>query len=217
LSNLGADRSPITFASPNLAELKHIYQAANSDELALTSHPSWWSVIDDFSLGPEFRSDLERLARQNVSDEGSSKGTLSFLVDDGIAQMVINLLPFVQNLIVKCGERGVLVGIRISGQDIQASPWSRTTGRPIHRFVVARGKSSKEMVVLQHFAPPIVENLVSVTGAGDTFVGILLANLIQDPETFLHPERLKKALVAAQHGAALTLQSASAVSPLLSH
>jgi len=202
-------------ASPNLLELAHLYQTLRSDPLDLLAHVGWWDVINNFSLGSEFHMDLKHLAKQNVCDRDMSRGTLSFLLDGGIAQMVVSLLPFFQHLIVKCGNRGVFVGLRISGQEIKASGWSQKSSDVSRRYVIARGRSSQEMLVLQHFPAPVIENIVNVTGAGDTLVGVLAASLVHEPATLLHPGTLHDAINLAQSGAALTLQSIHAVSPLL--
>lgn len=218
LDKMGLSRSPIAFASPNLLELAQMYQASRSDPSDLTAHQSWWSVIDKFSLDSAFRMDLEQLARRNVSDDDSLKGTLSFLVDKGIAQMAVNLLPFFQNLVIKCGAQGVIVASRISGPDVRTSGWVQERSNPRGRYVVAHGKSSAEMIVLQHvqalaFAK---DKLISVTGAGDSLVGSVLASLVQRPQGFHDPNTLKDIINAGQRAAILTLQSKNAVSPLLS-
>jgi pseudouridine-5'-phosphate glycosidase/pseudouridine kinase len=123
LDSISPYRAPIAFASPNLLELVQMYQAARSDDLDLTAHPSWWSTIEGFSLGSGFRMNLEQLARRNVLDHDSSAGTLSFLVDEGVAQMAVNLLPFFQHVIIKCGRRGVIVAMRIPGPAAERSGW----------------------------------------------------------------------------------------------
>jgi len=61
-----------------------------------------------------------------------------------------------------------------------------------------------------------VQSLENVTGAGDSFVGALLATLAEKPLAFYHPQILEKAISIAQKAAVATLQSLSAVSPLLS-
>lgn len=211
-------RSPVTYATPNLLELKHMYQACRSDPLDLTSHSVWWQVIDDFGLSSQFRMELEQLARRNVSDEDASKGKLSFLLDDGIAQMAVNLLPFFQNLVIKCGARGLLAVMRISGDQARDSQWAHELTNPHKRCVVAHGKSSKEIVVLQHFVPAQIpeDSIVNVTGAGDSLVGSILASLLQQPGLFANPSNLSEAMNVAQQAAVLTLQSQYAVSPELS-
>ncbi|KAG6912004.1 hypothetical protein DXG01_000252 [Tephrocybe rancida] len=206
------NQAPITFITPNTLELLHIFSRTESD--GLTSHPTWWQTIDDLSLGAAFRQDLERLARLDASDEDPSGETLSFLVDQGIAQTAVKLLPFFQHLIIKCGEKGVLVVMRISNP--ATSAWVGMKSEISQRRIVAHGRSEESVVILQHFPPLPVEKVVNVTGAGDTFVGALLAHLIQDPQTFLIPDALENAISISQRAAVMTLQSSLAVSPFLS-
>ncbi|KAG5647938.1 hypothetical protein DXG03_006972 [Asterophora parasitica] len=211
--DIRSGQAPIAFSSPNTYELAQLFSSAESFDL--TSHPAWWSVIDSLALGSAFRADLEQLARKNVSDLDPSKGTLSFLVQQGVAQMAVKLLPFFQHLVIKCGEQGVVVAMRISEPEALGSPWAVKDSQPSQRFIVARG-NSKEVVILQHFPPHTIGDVVNVTGAGDSFVGALLANLLQYPDAFHHPTKLNDAMCAAQNAAILSLQSHRAVSPLLS-
>lgn len=214
----GSTRSPIAYATPNLLELAEMYRAAHAEPLNLTLHDVWWRVIDDFAISQQFRMELERLARLNASNEDSSKGTLSFLIDDGIAQMAVNLLPFFQTLIIKCGERGLLVVMRVSGQHASTSEWAKEHSNLHERRVVAHGKSSTEMVVVQH-VPGLslpTDSILNVTGAGDTLVGSILASLLLKPNRFSNPRSLSDTLYVGQNAAILTLQSQYAVSPVLS-
>lgn len=215
LDTFNKTRAPIAFASPNLLELAQLEQASAEEPLELTSHPSWWSVIDSLSLGSDFRRDLERLASKSASDNDTSTGTLAFLLDQGVAQTMVKLLPFFQHLVVKCGAQGCLVGMRISERDAQPSPWAHKRSNPSQRYVIARGNAG-ELLVLQHFPALYIDKVVNVTGAGDSFVGVLLANLVRNPRTFQDPKTLSDAISAAQRAAILSLQSHSAVSPLLS-
>jgi pseudouridylate synthase / pseudouridine kinase len=214
----GPTRSPVAYATPNLLELAHMYNASRAEPLNLTSHDVWWRVIDNFAISHKFRMELEQLAKRNVSDEDPSKGTLSFLVDDGIAQMAINLLPFFQNLLIKCGERGLIVAMRVSGRDAMISQWAREQSNIFKRRIVSHGTSSREIVVLLHIPglPLMKESILNVTGAGDTLVGSMLASLLlQEMSTFSHPSSLDDAMHAGQRAAVLTLQSSLTVSPLL--
>jgi pseudouridine-5'-phosphate glycosidase/pseudouridine kinase len=214
----GPTRSPIAYATPNLRELAQIYKACREEPLDLTSYDVWWRVIDDFAISHQFRIELERLAKQNVSDEDISKGTLSFIIDDGIAQMAVNLLPFFQNLVIKCGERGLIVAMRVSRQDIARSTWAREHSNLFRRRIVAHGKSSREIVILLHIPALSLrkENIFNVTGAGDSLVGSIVASLLlQGADAFLHPSSLDDVMHAGQQAAVLTLQSNHAVSPLL--
>ncbi|KAH9044719.1 indigoidine synthase A-like protein [Lactarius pseudohatsudake] len=211
-SALGSDfdgGSPIKFASPNLLELAELYKCARTEPWELMSHDYWWKTVDKFSIGTEFRSSLDRLARENAG-----KGTLSFLVDQGIAQMAVNLLPFFQHLVIKCGDLGVLLAMRFPTDRPTAWAGERTDIQ--RRQIVAHGKS--ELVVIKHYPAHEIDpqSLVSVTGAGDSLVGAILATLTQNSSTFDSPELVDQVIALAQSAAVQTLQSPLAVSPSLS-
>ena len=57
---------------------------------------------------------------------------------------------------------------------------------------------------------------MNATGAGDTLVGALLAEIVQDPAVFEDVERMDGAVDKAQAAAVKTLKSSLAVSPALS-
>ncbi|RPD55816.1 indigoidine synthase A-like protein [Lentinus tigrinus ALCF2SS1-6] len=219
LNTASIPRAPVTFATPNVLELAHMYQEACASPLELTAHKYWWKVVDDMGLGSDFRMELERLSRRSaVGDEPAPTGNLSFLVDNGIAQMAINLLPFFQHLIIKCGERGLIAAFRVSGEEAHNSAWATQSSNIFARQIVARHKSGSSVVVLKHFPPIQVpeEKIVNVTGAGDSLVGSMLATLSQTPDAFDNPESLDQLVEQAQLAAVYTLQSEHAVSPRLS-
>ena len=158
--------------------------------------------------------ELDHLARLPASPHSKTMGTLSFLTDDGIAQMAINLLPFFRHLVIKCGERGVIVAMRVSRQTKWASERSNVHGR----YIVSSGSGNGDVVVLQHFPANHLssESVINVTGAGDTLVASILASLVQNTSGFEDPELLRKIMEDAQAAAVLTLESEFAVSPSLS-
>lgn len=212
-SILGSDfhGSPVKFASPNLLELAELYRSARMNPWELTCNAYWWRTIDNFALGSEFRLSLEQLARQ---DSGSKGRTLSFLVDQGVAQMAINLLPFFQYLVIKCGDLGVLLAMRFPADSPTA--WAGERSDAACRQIVAHGKG--ESIVLKHYPAHTIDpqSVVSVTGAGDSLVGAILAALAQDLSAFNNPESLDGVITLGQSAAIETLQSLSAVSTLLS-
>jgi len=158
--------------------------------------------------------ELDILAKLPASSHSKTAGTLSFLTEEGIAQMAINLLPFFQHLVIKCGERGVMVVMRVSRHTKWASERSNVRGR----YIVSSGSGHGDIVVLQHFPANFLpqESIVNVTGAGDTLVASVLASLVQNPRGFEAPESLRKIVKNAQAAAVLTLKSEFAVSPSLS-
>lgn len=208
--------SPITFASPNLLELAHLYQQAQL--LNLTSHDRWWQVLDSLGLGSKFRTDLDLLSRREASSHDTSRGNLAFLVEKGVAQMAINLLPFFRHLVIKCGDLGVVVVMRFTGDNAAESSWSTESTNHHRRYVVSHSPTSGDIVVLQHFPAMQLPSdaLVNTTGAGDSLVGALLAALVQSPKAFHSTISLQRTIDIAQHAALLSLQSPLAVSPLLS-
>lgn len=192
-----------------------MYQDARNTS-DLMSHELWWSTVDRFGLGSQFRTDLMQLAKRTVSDTVPGLGTLSFITDRGFVQMAVNLLPFFQHIVVKCGRLGVLVVMR--SDRTEASAWAEQRSDPHRRYIVALSPTSDEMVVVQHF-PPLQATpgtTLNTTGAGDSLVGALLAVLAQNSYAFNSPSALSKTLDIAQRAAIMTLQSPHAVSPLLS-
>ncbi|KAF8642405.1 hypothetical protein AX16_009670 [Volvariella volvacea WC 439] len=204
--------APIAFISPNRLELAHLYRFASADTYSLTNHPAWWSTIDKFSIDSNFHMGIQRLSRISASSSGLSgpDDTLSFFTDQGTVQMAVNLLPFFQHIIIKCGEKGVLIVMRT-----RSPSWLQTESDIDARFVVAHGESG-ESVVVCHCPALEADNIVNVTGAGDSFVGALLAQLAHDPTLLEDRRRLLDIIQLAQQAAVLTLQSPLAVSPLIS-
>ncbi|KAI0655160.1 indigoidine synthase A-like protein [Cubamyces menziesii] len=219
LNAASIEQAPVTFATPNVLELAHMYREACASPLELTAHRYWWQVIDEMGLGPEFRMELDQLARRSAFDGDDVRtGNLSFLVDNGIAQMAINLLPFFQHLVIKCGERGLIAAFRVSGEQAVSSAWATHSSNVFARQIVARSRSGRSVVVFKHFpAVQVAEDkIVNVTGAGDSLVGSMLATLTQNPTAFEEPEALDGLVAQAQLAAVYTLQSEHAVSPRLS-
>ena len=107
---------------------------------------------------------------------------------------------------------------RISGEEnVGKSTWVNERSNPLRRYIVARNSSGSDIIVLKHFpAIPLTEDeIINVTGAGDSLVGSLSASIVSDPTTFLHPEKLDNAVRLAQKAAVMSLHSVRAVSPLL--
>jgi pseudouridine-5'-phosphate glycosidase/pseudouridine kinase len=215
-SSLGihAGQSPIAFASPNLLELSTLYHATQAEPLSLADHPHWWAVTDTFGLGAEWRMAVDALARRPAQAGGTNANTLDSLVRDGVARMAVGLLPFFQRLVIKCGERGVLVALRIVGE--ARSAWAGLRSGANERVAVSHGGT--DIVVLRHFPAISVdqEQVLSSTGAGDSLVGSLLADLVQNLAVLDDPHSLELAIDRAQKAAVMTLQSRLAVSPVLS-
>ena len=207
--------APLAHFTPNILELQEAFEQAESEEYSLTSQPYWWSFVDNLSLGAAFRNDLDLLARKLVNDADSSLGTLEFLTSQGLAQRAVHLLPFFQHIWIKCGVHGV-VGVMHVPASLAASEGLANQRTNISkRCVIAHGKNG-DVIVLKHFPAFHAESIVNVTGAGDSFVGALLAGMASEGKRIYGLQGLERVVNTAQKAAVLSLQSHEAVSPLVS-
>ena len=56
-----------------------------------------WEAVEDVCIGREWRESLEKLGKNYK---------LKWLLEAGVAVQMVNLLPFFQNIVLKCGEQG---------------------------------------------------------------------------------------------------------------
>jgi pseudouridine-5'-phosphate glycosidase/pseudouridine kinase len=105
--------------------------------------------------------------------------------------------------------------MRVVGEAALSGSWALERTRPDQHQVVAKGKNS--LLVLKHYpAFPIKPTeVVNVTGAGDSFVGALLADISQGA-VLDTPHAMDKLVGRAQRASVLSLYSADAISPSLS-
>jgi pseudouridine-5'-phosphate glycosidase/pseudouridine kinase len=203
----------ITFTSPNVLELVHLYHAAQK----IFADNGWWTAIDSFLQETQFNVDLERLINYRGSG-WPSKNSLAILAEDGVIQMALKLLSFFQNIILKCGSLGVITIFRIPPDCTQNSGWTRWRTSVDGQCIIGTVGPAKEIVVLQHFPALALcpDNVINCTGAGDSLAGSILASLLEEPLTFQDPHLVDKAIHYGQHAAILSLQSSFTVSPKLS-
>lgn len=87
--------SPIHFISPNRFELEGLWSALQEQDNEVDA---WkWEAVEDACIGREWRESLEKLAKLY---------NLKWLLEDGVALQMVNLLPYFQNVVLKCGEQG---------------------------------------------------------------------------------------------------------------
>lgn len=104
--------------------------------------------------------------------------------------------------------------MRVAGETALSGDWSLERTRPEHRQLVVKGRNS--ILVLKHYpcTPIKPEDIVNVTGAGDSFVGSLLVAIGKD-DALNTPRNLDEVVDRGQRAARLSLMSSDAVSPLL--
>lgn len=157
-------RPLIAHYTPNNLELKALYDVLRDKGLLDTEQ--WWSYIDSLQLDQNWRSSVERLAKKSGQD---------WISQQGVAQMMVSLLPWVENIWLKCGDKGVVyLGVQPTSAATGSTP-KRASTKAFHNFSTTTGKPSR--LVLAHYAAKTLPAVVSTTGAGDSFVGGLLAQI----------------------------------------
>ena len=196
--------SSIQLSTPNSYELSAMHSAAHSR--GFFERQDWWEVID--SLG--IPSTGARVAM--------SLATSPELVDQGIPQQSIRLLPFISTICTKLGSKGVLVTQLLSAGD------PRLTSGAHAPFILSRCTNGTEGTlgvggVYMRLFPPAEEvkpeDIVSVNGVGDTFAGTLVAELAKAKAEGKN-KGVEDCIDIAQKAAVLTLKSSEAVNPAIS-
>lgn len=185
----------IDIATPNSIELAAMHTTARDAELF--DSPDWWSIIHDMGLP------LSGSRGKLVSFTNSK------LVDQGVPQQSIQLLPFIPCILTKLGAQGVLMVQLLRPGD------ARLTSSVSAPYILSRSHSDNSVVggVYMRLFPPadVVPDheVVSVNGVGDTFLGIVVAGLAAGTD------EVEKLVHIAQQGSVMTLKSKEAVSPNL--
>lgn len=187
----------INVCTPNALELIAMYTAAK--DAGLFDSQEWWGIID--SLGIPSSG-----ARTKMSLLTSTAH-----VDQGLAQMSVQLLPFIRCITVKLGKDGVLVTMLLAEHD---PALTQADSAP---YILSRGSGQNGVGGVYMRLFPAAENvpqseITSVNGVGDTFLGALVAGL---PEGVKVLDKLEEAIDRAQRASVLTLKSHEAVSPEL--
>lgn len=183
----------IDVATPNQHELAAIHAAAKDSEYFETD--KWWQIID--ALGIPSSGARDRFVRM----------TNEKMTDEGIPLQTIQLLPYIPTILTKLGSGGVLLTELLRPGD------PRLTDPSSAPYILSRcsnGSTEVGGVYLRLFpAVEVVENVASVNGVGDTFLGVLVAGLARGLALD------EKLIDIAQRGAVMTLKSKEAVSPKL--
>ncbi|EGE77721.1 serine/threonine protein kinase [Blastomyces dermatitidis ATCC 18188] len=195
----------IDIVTPNRHELTTMYTTAR--ESGLFESAQWWEVINSLEM-PSSGS------RDRLVSITNSK-----LVDQGIPQQAIQLLPFIPCIISKLGPQGVLLTQILPPSD------ARLRSADYARYILGRsyadGNNSPIGGVYMRLFPPAEvlkdADVVSVNGAGDTLLGVIVAGLAQgEGSDDVGLRRLDDIISVAQRASVETLKSADAVSAEIS-
>lgn len=182
----------ISLAAPNKLELATMHMKAR--EGGLFDSSGWWRIID--AMGMPSSGSGDRLAAM----------TSRALVDEGIPQQSVQLLPFIPCIITKLGAQGVLLTQLLRPGD------PRLVSAASARYILSHAPPGQELiggVYMRLFPPAAVlaqDEIVSVNGAGDTLLGVVISGLAGADR---HVEDI---LPVAQEASVRTLKNAGGVS-----
>ncbi|KAM3413494.1 Pseudouridine-5'-phosphate glycosidase [Cercospora zeina] len=192
----------IDLTTPNAYEVKAMYLSAQSTSHLSTA--SWWKIID--SLGIPHSGARTQL----------TYATNPRLVDQGIPQQTIQLLPYFPTICCKLGSEGVLLTQLLAAGDERLSDGAYAP------YILSRcANGTEESVgvggVYMRLFPAVeevrAEDVVSVNGVGDTFAGTIVAGLAGAKQKGKKEGRVEDFIDLAQRAAVLTLKSKESVSP----
>ncbi|KAK9245528.1 Ribokinase-like protein [Lipomyces tetrasporus] len=200
--------------TPNSIELEGLFSHAR--DLGLFERQDWWDVVDAMGTTTEFRTVIAWMAREC--------GILGPVVEKGLVQMAVHLLPFMPNLFVKMGELGVITvqlakESEVRGRMVGSGQLSTGPGFVMWRGGKIRGQGENMCILVRHHpAHKVTGEIVSVTGAGDSFAGVLLSELVAadkrgDVSILADVDSVARIVDRAQRAAVLTLRSRFAISP----
>lgn len=187
----------VNLATPNSLELASMHFAAR--EAQLFDREDWWQTIDAMGLSGQGSRD-KLVAITNVS-----------LVDEGVPQQSIQLLPFIPSIVTKLGKKGVLLTQLLRPND------ARLTSPASASYILSRAHVDNKIIggvymrlfsAVEHVSDSQIQN---VNGVGDTFLGVLIAGLLTR-----RPPEIESLIDIAQKGSVMTLKSPEAVSPEIS-
>lgn len=182
----------ISLAAPNRLELAAMHTTAL--EAGLFDSPGWWNIID--GMGMPSSGSRDRLAA----------ATSASLVDEGIPQQSLQLLPFIPRIVTKLGAQGVLLTQLLGPGD------PRLTSSDSAPYIVSHAPPGQELVggVYMRLFPAAgilaPEEIVSVNAAGDTLLGAVITGLARSGR------QVEETIPAAQEASLRTLKSAGGVS-----
>lgn len=186
--------------TPTVAELQSIFDSFNKE--SKFDIDNWFPVIDSLQIDKTL-GQISKQTRNPFFKE---------LIAKGVFQMACYLIPFFPRIIVKDGANGIYV-FTIE-EDIQkfSSIESFADFSIVSKGLLINGLQTG--VLFEHYKVPVKDvKIENVTGAGDTFIGVLLNEFCSDDDLFKHHGEQKfKSLNRAQLGSKLTIEDKDTIS-----
>jgi len=201
-SNVGVfPKNPIDLVCPNVAELDAMYAYAES--AGLFDATAWKAVMASLDVIPK---DLQEHLKTFLPDE---------LVEQQLVQRCMHLMPYFHTILLTLGSNGILRVQSLSRNGLEKA--IKQDSLPSYCIVAKTAGAETRYwraLLVQHIPAPRVlrgDAILSVNGAGDTFLGAYLALLIKRTKEN-RKTTTEKLVEGAQEAAILTLQSKEAVS-----
>lgn len=188
----------VDLITPNNYELAALHTHAR--DTGMLERKDWWAIID--ALGIPSTGARNRFTSMTSAE----------LTDQGVPQQMIQLLPFMPCIVTKLGSKGVLLTRLLPKGD------RRLHSADSSKYILSRSLNDTDQsslvggVYMRLFHPAEQvpdDQIVSVNGVGDTFLGTLLASAVKTKTG------VEELVDLAQQAAVLTLKSQESVSPQL--
>ena len=178
----------VDLASPNTYELAAMFGEAKDN--GYLDDLEWFEIVDAFGM----RGARERFVKLTTPE----------LTDAGVPIQSVQLLPYMPTIITKLGEKGALLTSIIKKDD------PLLYDRDEAEFILTRSSPDHPTgvggIYMRMFpSAEKVDEIASVNGVGDTFLGVLISGLAQGG-------RVEKLIDVAQKGAVMSLKCAESVS-----
>lgn len=194
----------LDIAFPNSLELMSMFEEFSFCEKFDVQH--WFPIVDSLPMDAVAEMKLDLFVRRCPG--------LKDVVQSGTVQAAIHLLPYIPNLFVTMGSKGVLSFQLI--ERLKDRTGGEKDGVP-SVYIIAKNRQFG--LLMQYFEPEAIssDRVKSVNGAGDTFCGMVCAQLAQS-RIWLRDDGISKknAITRAQLAARLSLQTYDAVSSAIS-
>lgn len=201
--------STLDLATPNQYELAAMYSAAFSNEYFTTTGPASFSGSSSSSgtsnpQGSWFET-IDALGIHGGARQRFVQLTSPSLTDAGIPVQSVQLLPYIPTILTKLGPDGVLLTQLLHKSDPRLADPNEAP------YILSRNDTDHPHVggVYMRLFPPVeqvpTDEIKSVNGVGDTFLGVLVAGLNMGG-------KMENLVDVAQRAAVLTLKSRESVS-----
>jgi pseudouridine-5'-phosphate glycosidase/pseudouridine kinase len=171
----------IDLITPTVAELDAIYTSFAANE-KFDDLDNWFPLVDSLGITTQFRERLTMLASR------PQYTILGDLLNQGVLQQAFQILPYIPNILVKLGDKGVvMVCLSTSISDYNSIP---TTSPYTPQFILtSKSTTHGQLGIAIKYFPIPKENqnldIINVSGAGDAMVGYLAATLLSGPNWLL--------------------------------